>query len=128
MPNRFVVSTVDSLMHLDSPGMGRRTDTRPLPSTPSGALEEMQHRLDRQYLLIQTLLMILIEKKVIHEDEFVEWMDYVDELDGSKDGRLKETKTPQQCPKCKRRSPATATKCIYCAEDFPTQFLVQRPE
>lgn len=93
-----------------------------------GTLDSLQGRIDRQDLIIQTLLMILLEKKVIHEDEFKEWMLYVDELDGTRDGRLREDKTPVVCPGCGRNSPRSAPNCVYCGHEFEPEFLLRRPE
>lgn len=84
--------------------------------------------IERQNLMIQTLLMILLEKQVIQEEEFREWLIYVDELDGVRDGRVREDKTPVACPKCHRNSPRTATKCIFCGHEFEVEFLARRPD
>jgi hypothetical protein len=93
-----------------------------------GSIDTLQLRVERQDMIIQTLLMILLEKKVIHEDEFKEWMVYVDELDGARDGRLKEDKSPVVCPGCGRNSPRMAPKCVYCGHLFEPTFLVRAPE
>lgn len=95
-------------------------------TTSRSNLEALNQKVDRQNLIIQTLLMILVEKKVIHEDEFKEWMDYVDEMDGVRDGKLREDKSPTQCAQCGRKSPAGATKCIYCGADFEQNFLFRK--
>ncbi len=88
----------------------------------------LEARLDKQTLLLQTLLMILLEKKVIFEDEFKEWMDYVDELDGKRDGKLQEDKTPRSCPSCGRNSARHQAKCQYCGHELPVDFLHHRPQ
>jgi len=89
-------------------------------------VQELESRVEKQNLLIQTLLMILLEKKVLHEDEFKEWMLYVDELDGVRDGRIRADKTPVACPKCRRNNSAGAVKCQYCGEEIDPEFLVRR--
>jgi hypothetical protein len=94
------------------------------PIAPKSAdLSSLEVRLEQQNLLIQTLLMLLLEKKVIHEDEFKEWMIYVDELDGVRDGRVKAQQGPITCPSCKRNNPRTAVRCQYCGNEFPPEFL-----
>lgn len=92
------------------------------------SVDELTHRLEKQSLLIQTLLMILLEKKVIHESEFKEWMTYVDELDGKRDGRLKEDRSPVKCPSCGRNSPRTKGNCQYCGQEIPQDFLQHLPK
>jgi hypothetical protein len=91
-------------------------------------VEQLKGRIERQNLLIQTMLMILLEKKVLHEDEFKEWLNYVDELDGVRDGKLREDKKPLACSQCGRNSPKGSAKCIYCGTEFETDFLYQRPQ
>jgi hypothetical protein len=90
-------------------------------------VEALRQKVERQALLIQTLLMILLEKKVLHEEEFKEWLDYVDQLDGTRDGKLKEDRSPQACSNCGRNSPRNAPKCLYCGHAFETDFLYYRP-
>ena len=89
---------------------------------------ELQQKIERQNLIIQTLLMILLEKKVIYEEEFKEWMDYVDGLDGKVDGRLEENKGPVSCPECGRKNPPSAAKCQYCMHELPQDFLFRRDD
>ncbi len=91
-------------------------------------LEEMALKLERNTLILQTLLMVLLEKKVIQEPEFREWLAYVDGLDGVRDGRLREDKRPLLCPQCGRNSPRAIPKCMYCGQDLDADFLQHRPE
>ncbi len=93
-----------------------------------GDIQTLEAKLERQHLLIQTLLMILLEKKVIHEDEFKEWLVYVDELDGARDGKLREDKSPIVCESCGRNNTYTATKCQYCGHGFSPEFLAHKPK
>lgn len=79
--------------------------------------------IERQELIIQTLLRLLIEKKVIDKDEFAQWIDYVDRLDGKLDAKLEERRTPVTCPKCKRPNPHAARLCAYCSAELPLEFL-----
>ena len=95
-------------------------------SVPSTRAEMLEVKLERSNLLLQTLLMILLEKKVIQEDEFREWLVYVDQLDGARDGRVRENSAPILCPQCMRNSPRLATKCLYCGEPFTVEFLARR--
>jgi len=101
---------------------------QPGANAPNATVEHLQARLDRTTLLLQTLMMILIEKKVVHEDELREWVKYVDELDGTADGRLREDKSPVACPKCSRKNPRTAATCQYCGTALEQDILFRRPE
>lgn len=101
--------------------------SRPTTANKFG-LEQLEARVERQNLLIQTLLMLLLEKKVIGEEEFRKWLIYVDELDGKRDGRLKADNTPQECPKCHRKNQHKASQCMYCGEEFAQpEFLDRKP-
>jgi hypothetical protein len=102
------------------------TQTRSVDQSARTRNEELELRLERANLVLQTLLMILLEKQIIHEDEFREWMLYVDDLDGARDGRVREDNTPQNCPSCGRNSPHSAVKCVYCGEGFQVEFLARR--
>jgi hypothetical protein len=118
-----------------SSGRKRARAMLPKPSNFSGFVKELSHptggfelkvgsatalesRLERQEMLIQTLLILLLEKGVIGQDELREWMAYVDGLDGRMDGRLREAAEPKSCSKCGRMSPATAIRCQYCDTPF----------
>ncbi|MEQ8821669.1 MAG: hypothetical protein RLY93_15645 [Sumerlaeia bacterium] len=90
--------------------------------------QEMELKLERQNLVIQTLLMLLLEKGVIHDQEFREWLAYVDGLDGKVDGRVREDKSPVACPKCGRNSPRQSPSCQYCGEALPADYLARRPQ
>ncbi len=92
------------------------------------SVQELNVRIEKQDLIIQTLLMLLLEKKVIHEDEFRDWLIYVDELDGVRDGRVRANKAPTACPKCSRNNSPGAVKCQYCGEELEQEFLSRRPQ
>lgn len=112
-------STSRIMENFDGPSVASKSSGQSI----SADFVSLEDRLEKQNLLIQTLLMILLEKKVIHEDEFKEWMIYVDELDGKRDGKLRENKSPVICPKCKRNNPPNRTACQYCGIEFPPEFL-----
>jgi hypothetical protein len=91
-----------------------------------GSIDQIEDRLERQNMVIQTLLMLLLEKKVIEEKEFREWMNYVDRLDGRADGKLRENIAPRSCPGCGRMNPAKAPQCQYCGHDLPRDVIDPR--
>lgn len=110
--------------------LAHKTGPKKRSSRGSGAGKastiELEERLARQELLIQTLLRLLLEKKVIHEDEFKEWMDYVDSLDGKRDGKLRVPKIARNCASCGRMNKPNAARCMYCDHEFPTEFLAKK--
>jgi hypothetical protein len=97
------------------------------PSTQN-SIEDMRIRLERTTLVLQTLMMILLEKNLVQENELREWLVYVDQLDGTQDGRLREDKTPVECPKCKRKTPRLISRCIYCGQSIEVDYLFRRPD
>ncbi len=107
---------------------GAPSATGSQPSVSHSGIDDLTHRLEKQSLMIQTLLMILLEKNVIQESEFKEWMVYVDELDGKRDGRLREDRSPVKCPSCGRNSPRAKSNCQYCGQEFPQEFLQHLPK
>ena len=94
--------------------------------TARASTAELQARVDRQNMVIQTLLMLLMEKKVFNEAEFTQWVDWVDSLDGKVDGKLTEDNRPIECSNCHRMNPSTARKCQYCNRDLPVQVIDRR--
>lgn len=90
----------------------------------SEEVQKLQDRLARQELYIKTLLRLLLEKEVIHQEEFGEWLDYIDGMDGRLDGRLGEGTGSKTCGRCRRTNPQHARRCQYCDALFPsTEFL-----
>jgi hypothetical protein len=88
-------------------------------------IQEMQERIDRQNLLLQTLLRLLLEKGVIQEKEFKEWIVYVDEFDGKRDGKLEAQKGIKRCVGCGRVNATKAAVCMYCGAHFAPDFLAE---
>ncbi len=92
----------------------------------NAAFAQLKSQVERQHLVIQTLLMLLLEKKVIDETELRQWMHYVDMLDGRHDGRLSEDRSPVACSACGRVSSATQLRCAYCGTELPTNMVDRR--
>lgn len=88
--------------------------------------EELQRRIDRLELIVETMMILLLEKKMIHEDEFRQWRKYVDELDGNADGRVREIRAPQACPACRRNSAPEAQRCQYCGAALNPEILLSK--
>ena len=105
------------------PIVPRSSSASPSSLEARQAVDELSARLDRQNLLLQTLLRLLLEKGVIQEEEFKQWIAYVDALDGKADGKLQKEKGIKNCPVCGRVSQMDATKCQYCGAEYPVEFL-----
>lgn len=89
-----------------------------------GMLKDLEDRVARQNLYIQTLLRLLLEKGVMQKEEFGQWLDYVDALDGRWDGKLGEDGSVKTCGRCRRVSPLRSRRCSYCDAEFPSsEFL-----
>lgn len=86
-------------------------------------VRELESMVQRQNLIIQALLTVMIEKGQFTEDEFRQCMDAVDMLDGAADGKLKEDNSPVSCPGCNRINKRTAKQCQYCGQVFETNVL-----
>ena len=91
-------------------------------------LHDVNARLEKQDLLLQTLVRLLLEKGVIQRDELSRWVDYVDSLDGSVDGKLKSDRRPRECPKCRRKNSPQARHCQYCGAELGASFLSHDPK
>lgn len=101
-------------------------------SGPSAAgtatIVDLQNAIDRHRLIIQSLLMLLLDKQVITEPDLKRWMDYMDQLDGRVDGKLSLDKSPVTCPQCGRVSPPNSPRCMYCHADLATNVLDRRAQ
>lgn len=96
--------------------------------TQSAPIQELQLRVERLHLMIQTMSRLLIAKGIMEEQELNEWMRYVDSLDGKVDGKLRPGRQPTACPQCKRMNPPTAGKCQYCGAEMPSSFIDKMDE
>lgn len=90
-------------------------------------VESLQRRLDRQNLGIQTLLAMLLDKGVIQEDDFREWVKRMDQLDGALDGRLAEDKTKVACLSCGKSNFKTTAECKHCGAALDPDLVPPRP-
>lgn len=101
---------------------------RSTPPIDRSGIAELEKLVARQGLLIETLARLLMAKGVVQEGELDQWMEYVDQLDGVADGKLKARKTPHVCPSCRRANPPHLAKCMYCSSEFPQKFLTDPAE
>lgn len=78
------------------------------------AAERMREALERQALIIQTLLTFCERKGLFNEQEFREMMNEIDLSDGYHDGKFKPQHGPQTCADCGKINGRHAVGCMYC--------------
>lgn len=83
-------------------------------SRAEAAMYALQDQLDRQALLIRSLLLLLDRRGLTNEDEFREILEEVDLSDGRRDGKYKPLASPKTCPQCNKANNKRAVVCIYC--------------
>ena len=98
----------------------------PDESNDCSDIESLQEMVEQQNLVIQTLLVLLLDKGVIMEEEFNDWAKKMDELDGVRDGRLSEDRSQIKCPDCAHKNPHGSTKCEECGKELAPH-LIQHP-
>jgi hypothetical protein len=78
------------------------------------ALAHLQDALDRQALVIRTLLTACEKAGLYTEQQFRELLDEVDLSDGRLDGKFKPQPAPRECPSCSKVNSKRAVSCMYC--------------
>lgn len=83
-------------------------------SRAESALLQLQDQIDRQALLIRSLLVLMDKKGMTNEAEFRQLLEEVDLSDGRRDGKYRPQQTPRSCPKCQKTNSKRAVVCMYC--------------
>lgn len=78
------------------------------------AMARLEDALDRQALVIRTLLTACEKAGLFNEAQFKELMNDVDLSDGRLDGKYKPQAMPQSCPECGKTNGKRAVQCMYC--------------
>ncbi|MBK8205746.1 MAG: zinc-ribbon domain-containing protein [Planctomycetes bacterium] len=78
------------------------------------AMARLEDLIDRQMLVIRSLLTMCEKKGLFNEPEFRELMNEVDLSDGRLDGKFKPEAAPQNCPSCGKVNGKRAVTCMYC--------------
>lgn len=89
-------------------------DAKDAARRAENALARLEDAMDRQALIIRTLLSICEKKGLFNEPEFREFMNDVDLSDGRLDGKFKPQATPRACPACGKTNGKRAVTCMYC--------------
>ena len=74
----------------------------------------LEDALERQALIIRTLLEACSRKNLFTEDEFRELLTEIDLSDGRLDGKYKPQQGPQECTNCGKTNGKRAVTCMYC--------------
>jgi hypothetical protein len=88
------------------------------------ALARLEDQLERQALIIRSLLEVCARKKVFDEPEFRELVNEIDLSDGRLDGKYKPQAAPIECVECGKINGKRAVTCMYCGEDLPGRDLM----
>ncbi|MBX3458397.1 MAG: zinc ribbon domain-containing protein [Planctomycetes bacterium] len=89
-------------------------DAKDAARRAENAMVRLEDAIDRQALIIRTLLSICEQKGVFNEAEFKQLMNDVDLSDGRLDGKFKPQATPRACPSCGKTNGKRAVTCMYC--------------
>lgn len=79
---------------------------------------DLEDRLARQALVLQTLVATCIQKGVFTGPEFNDLMIEIDSADGVRDGRARENRSPKVCPSCENNNNFRAMTCMYCGSEL----------
>lgn len=104
--------------------MNAATDAASSARRAENALSRLEDALDRQALVIRTLLSFCEAKGLFNEAEFRELMNEVDLSDGRLDGKFKPQATPRSCPNCGKTNGKRAVTCMYCGEQLEGRELI----
>jgi hypothetical protein len=88
------------------------------------AMARMEDALDRQALIIRTLLTACEKKGLFNEAEFRELVNEVDLSDGRLDGKYKPQQGPVGCPSCGKTNGKRAVTCMYCGVPLEQRDLI----
>ena len=90
------------------------SDANQAANRAENALARLEDALDRQALIIRTLLTACEKAGIFNEDQFRALVTEVDLSDGRLDGKYKPQMGPQGCPQCGKTNGKRAVKCMYC--------------
>jgi hypothetical protein len=88
------------------------------------ALGRLEDTIDRQMLVIRTLLTACEKAGLFNEAQFRELMNDVDLSDGRLDGKFKPQVTPRECPTCHKVNGKRAVTCMYCGNPLEGRDIV----
>ena len=82
-------------------------------------LDQLQRRVDRTELLLESLYRLVSEKNLVTVDEFRLMVARVDLEDGIEDGRIgpDRNRRAPKCPECNRAVNRKRTHCVFCGAE-----------
>ncbi|MBX3475037.1 MAG: hypothetical protein KF754_11690 [Planctomycetes bacterium] len=88
------------------------------------ALMRMEDTIQRQALIIRSLLEVCARKQLFDEKEFRDIVNEIDLSDGRLDGKYKPAAGPRNCPECGKINGKSAITCMYCSAHLPDRELI----
>lgn len=84
----------------------------------------LKDALDRQALIIRSLLTMCERKGIFKEEELREIMNEIDLSDGKLDGKFTPQAQPRSCPSCGKTNGKRAVSCMYCGAQLPNRDVI----
>ena len=78
----------------------------------------MRQDIERLYMLVEALWLIVKEKSGINDDALAELVKQIDLQDGKLDGRNSSNATVRKCANCGRTLLRGQSKCTYCGNEL----------
>lgn len=100
--------------YYDSAAQHAAHDATSAARRAENALGRLEDALDRQALVIRTLLTACEKAGLFNEQQFRELLNDVDLSDGRLDGKYKPQGGPRECPSCNKVNGKRAVTCMYC--------------
>ena len=82
-------------------------------------VRRLEQRLNKLYLIVEALWLLLKEKYNIDDEKLNELIVAIDMKDGRRDGKVA-ANGPQTCPQCGRANSRNYLYCIYCGAFIDT--------
>jgi hypothetical protein len=84
----------------------------------------LEQQVERLTLATVAMIEILRDRHGVSEAEFEARVREIDLRDGRLDGKLQQSRPPQNCPSCRRPNGSTRAACLYCGAALPPSGVV----
>ena len=86
-------------------------------------LSELEQRHEQLKLVTLALWALLRDQSGFKESELRRYVEHIDLLDGTKDGKVSRKAETATCSGCKRAVMGTSKVCVYCGATVPRQSM-----